>query len=83
MINSVLIKYCLRNIIKIVNMNLVFEFMDYQAETSAKLSHIEIKKSIQQCKKTGLLFQQFLSLLHHNQFATDKNLKLDEINLID
>ena len=62
-------------------MNLVFEFKDFQAETSAKLSYIEIeRRSIHQCKKTGFLFQPSLSLLDHNQFATDKNLKLDEIN---
>ena len=59
----------MKNAIKIMNMNLLFKFEDYQTETSAKLSYIEIhKRSIQQCKKTGLL-QPFFCFLHHNQFA--------------
>ena len=50
-INLVLIRCYLRNAIKIMNLNLLFEFEDYQAKTSAKLSYIEIqKRSIQQCK---------------------------------
>ena len=72
--NSVLKVYYSKNVVKIMNMYLLFEFENYQAETSAKLSCIETQKRlIQQCKKTGLLLQPFLSLLHQNQFTTDKS----------
>ena len=81
MINSVLIKYHLRKVIKIMNMKLLFEFEDYQAETSGKLSCIEIQKDqYRNGKRLAYLLSHFClvciiinSLLIKTK-TTDKNL---------
>ena len=67
--------FYLRNVIKIANMNLLFEFEDCRAETFAKLLCKEIQKKINTAiQKDWLTSSAFLSFLHHNQFAANKKL---------